>query len=277
MNHLNHFKKTLKNQPFYWFSLSFLTLIIFLSLIAPLIPIDPNQTNITNMNAAPNWTNFFGTDQLGRDYFMRVLYGGRVSLMVGVLAMLTSTLIGTTVGLVAGFFGGMIDNLLMRIVDVLSSIPWLVLVIVLSALLSPGLLTIIIVIGCFSWMNIARLVRAETLSVKARDYVDYATFLGIKQSKIIWRHILPLVLPILVVAATANISGAIMTESALSFLGMGIQPPVASWGNLLQNGQSALQRAPHMALIPGFLIALTIYSFNALGDLFKAIIQREDA
>lgn len=275
MSQLERLKKILKNHPFYWFSIIFLTLLIIISLIAPLIPINPNQTDVTNMNAAPSMSHFFGTDELGRDYFMRVIYGGRISLMVGVLAMLTSTLIGTVVGLVSGFFGGIVDNLLMRLVDVLSSIPWLVLVIVLSAMLRPGLATIIIVIGGFSWINIARLVRAETMAVKSRDYVDYATFIGVKKSVVIWRHILPLVLPTLIVAATANISGAIMTESALSFLGMGIQPPMASWGNLLQNGQSALQRAPHMALIPGFLIALTIYSFNSLGDLFKAVVQRE--
>jgi len=275
MNKHHRLKKILRNHPFYWFSISFLLLLITISLIAPLIPINPTQTDITNMNATPSFANFFGTDELGRDYFMRVIYGGRISLVVGLLSMLASTMIGVLVGLIAGFFGGLVDNLLMRVVDVLSSIPWLVLVIVLSALLRPGLATIIIVIGCFSWMNIARLVRAETMAVKSRDYVDYAVFIGVKKPMVIWRHTLPLVLPTLIVAATANIAGAIMTETALSFLGMGIQPPMASWGNLLQNGQSALQRAPHMALIPGGLIALTIYSFNSLGDLFKAVVQRE--
>lgn len=272
---MKNLKKVLQNHPFYLLPIVFLILLIILSLATPFFPIDPNQVDVLNANASPSLRHLFGTDELGRDYFMRVLYGGRISLMVGVLAMLTSTLIGTIIGLVSGYFGGIIDSLLMRLVDVLSSIPWLVLVIVLSALMRPGVTTIIIVIGGFSWLNIARLVRAETMAVKARDYVDYAAFIGAKKTVIIWRHILPLILPTLIVAATANISGAIMTESALSFLGMGIQPPMASWGNLLQNGQSALQRAPHMAMIPGFFIALTIYSFNALGDLVKAVVQRE--
>ena len=145
-----------------------LTLLILLSLAAPLIPIDPNATDVSNMSQAPSWAHLFGTDEVGRDYFIRVVYGGRVSLLVGVLAMITATLIGTMVGLAAGYFGGWVDSLLMRLVDVLSSIPWLVLVIVLSVFLRPGLTTIIIVIGGFSWMNIARLIRGETLAAKEK-------------------------------------------------------------------------------------------------------------
>ncbi len=145
-----------------------LTLLILLSLAAPLIPIDPNATDVSNMSQAPSWAHLFGTDEVGRDYFIRVVYGGRVSLLVGVLAMITATLIGTMVGLAAGYFGGWVDSLLMRLVDVLSSIPWLVLVIVLSVFLRPGLTTIIIVIGGFSWMNIARLIRGETLAAKRK-------------------------------------------------------------------------------------------------------------
>ena len=268
-------KKAFRQTPTYWVAVIFLAILVFMSLIAPLIPIDPTLTDVTRMNQPPSGAHWFGTDELGRDYFMRVIYGGRISLIVGVLAMFTATLIGTVVGLVSGFFGGFIDSLLMRLVDVLSSIPWLVLVIVLSTLMRPGLTTIIIVIGGFSWMGIARLIRAETLAVKSRDYVNYASFLGVKKITIMWRHLLPAVMPTLIVAATNSISGAIMTESALSFLGMGIQPPMASWGSLLQNGQSALQRAPHMALLPGLFIALTIYSFNKLGDLFQTLMHRE--
>ena len=194
-----------------------LTLLILLSLAAPLIPIDPNATDVSNMSQAPSWAHLFGTDEVGRDYFIRVVYGGRVSLLVGVLAMITATLIGTMVGLAAGYFGGWVDSLLMRLVDVLSSIPWLVLVIVLSVFLRPGLTTIIIVIGGFSWMNIARLIRGETLAAKEREYVVYGKFIGRTSFSIIFRHIFPAVLPTLIVAASASISGAIMTESALSF------------------------------------------------------------
>lgn len=271
----NKWKDVLHTHKTYWIPIIFLTLLILVSLFAPLIPIDPNQTNVSNMSQAPSLAHLFGTDEVGRDYFIRVIYGGRISLLVGVLAMLASTIIGTFVGVVAGYFGGKIDSLLMRIVDVLSSIPWLVLVIVLSVLLKPGLVTIIFVIGCFSWMGIARLIRAETLSVKERDFVIYAQFIGKPNHYIIRKHILPSVMPTLIVAATGSISSAIMTESALSFLGVGIQPPVASWGSLLQNAQSSLQQAPYMAILPGVCIILTVYSFNSLGNYLKDVVSVE--
>ena len=262
-------------SPIYTFSVVFLTLLIVLSLVAPLIPIDPNATDVSNMSQPPSWAHLFGTDEVGRDYFIRVVYGGRVSLFVGVLAMITATFIGTLVGLVSGYFGGWIDNLLMRLVDVLSSIPWLVLVIVLSVFLRPGLTTIIIVIGGFSWMNIARLIRGETLAAKEREYVAYGKFIGRSSFSIIVKHVFPAVLPTLIVAASASISGAIMTESALSFLGLGIQQPMASWGSLLQNAQNSLLRAPYMAILPGLFVIFTIYSFNNIGDMIKHVLQRE--
>ena len=269
------FKEELLASPLYLFSVLFLLVLLVLSLLAPVLPLDPNSTNVSQMNQTPNLEHFFGTDNVGRDYFARVLYGGRISLLVGVLAMMTSVLIGSVIGIVAGYFGGKIDSFLMRMVDVLSSIPWLVLVIVLSVFLKPGLTTIIVVIGGFSWMSIARLVRAETLSAKTHDYVQYARFIGVKPVTIIRRHILPSILPTLIVAASTSISSAIMTESALSFLGIGIQQPLASWGSLLQNAQSTLQSAPYMAILPGIFILLTIYSFNNIGDLIRDALQKE--
>lgn len=275
MKRLKNVFQAIVSSPIYTLSFVFLTLLIVLSLVAPLLPIDPNATDVSSMSQPPSLKHLFGTDEVGRDYFIRVVYGGRVSLLVGVLAMLTATTIGTTIGLVSGYFGGWIDNILMRLVDILSSIPWLVLVIVLSVFLKPGLGTIIIVIGCFSWMNIARLIRGETLSAKERDYVLYANFIGQSPAIIIFKHIFPSVLPMLIVAASTSISSAIMTESALSFLGLGIQQPMASWGSLLQNAQNSLQRAPYMAILPGLFVALTIYSFNNLGDMIKQVLQRE--
>lgn len=275
MKQMKKFLSVVFSNPVYIFSFCYLVLLITIALIAPLIPIDPNATDVSNMSQSPSLKHWFGTDEVGRDYFIRVVYGGRVSLLVGGLAMITATTIGTLVGLCAGYFGGWIDSILMRIVDVLSSIPWLVLVIVLSVFLKPGLTTIIIVIGCFTWMSIARLIRGETLAAKDRDYVLYSKFIGQSPATIIRKHIFPSVLPTLVVAACSSISGAIMTESALSFLGMGIQQPMASWGSLLQNAQSSLQRAPYMAILPGLFVALTIYSFNNLGDIIKQILQRE--
>ena len=257
------------------FSFFFLLILIVLSIAAPLFPFSPTATDVTNVWQAPSLSHWFGTDDLGRDYFIRVIYGGRVSLIVAISAMLASTFIGTLVGVVSGYFGGWVDNVLMRLVEILSSIPWLVLVIVLSVFLRPGLTTIIIVIGGFSWMGISRLIRAETLSVKNREYVVYSEFIGESRTNIILRHIFPNILPTLIVAATNSISSAILTESALSFLGMGIQQPMSSWGSLLQNAQSSLQRAPYMAILPGLFVLLTIYSINNLSEVFKSYIQRE--
>lgn len=272
---MKRFINVLKSSKIYTFSLIFIGVLIFISLIAPLLPIDPAATNVGKLSQSPSFEHFFGTDEVGRDYFIRVVYGGRVSLVVGVLAMITSVTIGTIIGLIAGYIGGWLDNLLMRIVDILSSIPWLVLVIVLSVFLKPGLGSIIIVIGCFSWMRLARLVRAETLSAKEYDYVVYSRFTGVKTITILHRHILPAIIPTLIVAACASVANAIMTEAALSFLGLGIQQPMTSWGTLLQNAQQSLQRAPHMAVIPGLFVMLTIYSFNNIGNLLTKYIQRD--
>lgn len=270
---MKQFFKTIRSSKIYTFSLVFIMLLIIISLLAPFIPIDPAKTDVTQMSKGPSLTHLFGTDEVGRDYFIRVLHGGRVSLLVGVLSMLTATTIGVVIGMISGYFGGWVDMLLMRFLDVLSSIPWLILVIVLSVFLKPGLNTIVIVIGGFSWMNTARLIRAETLSVKERDYVKYAQFIKRSAVSIMAKHIFPFVMPTMFVAATTSLSNAIMTESALSFLGMGIQQPMSSWGSLLQTAQAALQRAPYMAIIPGLFIALTVYAMNNLGEALKETLQ----
>lgn len=273
---MKRFIKIAKSSKIYIFSLIFIAILVFVSLIAPLLPIDPAATDVANLSQSPSLQHLFGTDEVGRDYFIRVIYGGRISLIVGLLAMVTAVTIGTIVGLIAGYVGGVVDSLLMRLVDVLSSIPWLVLVIVLSVFLKPGIGSIIIVIGCFSWMRLARLVRAETLSAKEYDYVVYSRFSGVKTISILKKHIIPAIIPTLVVAASASIANAIMTEAALSFLGLGIQQPMTSWGTLLQNAQQSLQRAPHMAIIPGLFVMLTIYSFNNIGNLLTKYIQKEE-
>lgn len=254
-------------------SLIFLAFIIIISLIAPLLPMDPNKTDVMNMLTPPSFEHWFGTDEVGRDYLARVIYGGRVSLLVGVLAMLASVFIGVTVGTISGYCGGIVDMILMRIVDIMSSIPWMILVTVISIFLNPGLKSIIIVIGCFTWMEIARLVRAETLSIKEREYVMYAKFVGTPFWKVILMHIIPSVFPTIIIAATTSIAGAIMTESSLSFLGIGIQQPMSSWGSLLQSAQTNLQNALYMAFIPGLLIVCTIFAFNKLGNLLRIYVE----
>lgn len=255
------------------FAAGFLVLISLLSIFAFLSPHDPDLINTRNKLQGPNLTHLFGTDDLGRDYMTRVLYGGRISLIVGVVAMCISTAIGMTVGAVAGYFCGVVDAVLMRFVDILSSIPWMILVTIASIYLKPGLHTIILVIGLFTWMRIARLVRAETLSIKEREYVLYARAIDQSHLFVILRHILPAVMPTIVVAATMGIADAIMIESALSFLGLGIQPPISSWGSMLNRAQGALEKAPYMAIMPGLMIILTVFSFNKLGDLVRMYVE----
>lgn len=278
MNHsqkkrLENVWEALKHDKIAIFSIIFLALILILSLLAPVLPLEPNKTDVAHMLEAPSSAHIFGTDEVGRDYLARVIYGGRVSLLVGVLAMLMSVTIGVTVGILAGYLGGIIDGILMRIVDILQSIPWLILVTVISIFFKQGLVSIIIVIGFFSWMEIARLVRAEVMSVKEREYVLYADFTGVSLFKMVLRHLIPSVLPTIIIAATASISNAIMTESSLSFLGIGIQEPLSSWGKLLQSAQSNLQNAVYMAIIPGLLIMLTIFAFNKLGNLLRIYVD----
>lgn len=254
-------------------SLLLLGAIIVFALIAPLLPLHPNATNVANRLHGPSLQYWFGTDEVGRDYFARVIYGGRVSLLVGFLAMLTSLTIGVAVGTISGFCGGIIDMVLMRIVDVLYSIPWMILVTVVSIFFKPGLKSIILVIGFFTWMEIARLVRAETLSLKEREFILYAKFSGVSIWKIIIHHIIPSVFPTIIVSATTSMASAIMTESSLSFLGVGVQQPMSSWGSLLQSAQGTMQNTFYMALIPGLLIIITIFAFNKLGNLLRVFVE----
>ena len=256
------------------FAAVYLIAVILISIFVVFVPgLDPDGIDVANKLQGPSMAHWFGTDNMGRDYFARVLYGGRVSLVVGVLAMLTCIVLGVFVGTVAGYFGGVVDSLLMRIVDVFQSIPWIVMVTVVSIFFKKGLFSIIFVIGIFSWMPIARLVRSEVLSSKEREYVQYAKFIGVSSMTVMLKHVLPSVFPTIITAATAAIASAIMTESSLSFLGLGIQPPMSSWGSLLQQAQQYLQMAPYMAVLPGVLIILTVYSFNKLGDVLRVFVE----
>jgi len=256
-----------------WLATAFLLLVVIASIAVDYTGLDPEAIDVTNMLGKPSSEHWFGTDELGRDYFTRVLYGARVSLIVGILAMVTSVFIGVAVGMISGYFGGIVDSILMRIVDVFCAIPWIIMVTVISMLFKRGIVSIIIVIGCFSWMEIARLVRAETMSAKNRDYVQYAELVGVSKFKIIVQHVLPTIIPVIITAATGAIASAIMVESSMSFLGIGIQPPQCSWGSLLQTAQRNLAKAPFMAFIPGILIVLTICSFNKLGELFRVYAE----
>ena len=272
---ISKLKQMIRLKPSYLFFILFILILTVLALLAPVLPFDPIATNLNQRLQAPQASHPFGTDELGRDYFSRILYGARISLLVGLATMVMATLIGSLVGFFSGYIGGKVDAVLMRLIDIISSVPSLVLTGVLAALLKPGLVTIIIVISFFSWMSIARLVRAETLSLKQRDFVKYSQFLGFDALWIIRTHILPQVFPTIIIGATSVVASAIMMESTLSFLGLGIQPPESSWGSLLQNAQSYLQIAPYMAILPGILIILTIISFNGIGNLVRESYELE--
>ena len=256
------------------FAAIYLCIVILISIFVVFVPnLDPNAIDVTNQLQPPSAAHWFGTDNMGRDYFARVLYGGRISLVVGVLAMLTCIVFGVIIGTVSGYFGGLVDSILMRLVDVFQSIPWIIMVTVVGIVFKKGLFSIIFVIGLFSWMPIARLVRSEVLSSKEREYVQYARFIGVRSLTVMLKHVLPSVFPTIITAATAAIANAIMTESSLSFLGLGIQQPMSSWGSLLQQAQQYLQMAPYMAILPGILIILTVYSFNKLGDVLRVFVE----
>lgn len=239
------------------------------AIFAFLSPQDPNKLNVLERLQPPGAAHWFGTDDYGRDYFTRALYGGRVSLLVGFASMIIATSIGAVVGIVSGYFGGWIDNLLMRVLELIMSIPSFLVILLLSVFLKPGVGNIIVIIALLMWMNIARVVRAETMTLREREYVLYAKASGQSTLGIIMKHIVPNLIPVIIVGATNNIASAIMMESSLSFLGFGVQLPNATWGSMLNNAQGYIAQAPYMALFPGLLILLTVLSINVLGDVLR--------
>jgi peptide/nickel transport system permease protein len=252
-----------------------LSLLVLAVLLAGLSPYDPEASDMDNRFAPPSWQHPMGTDALGRDLLTRVLYGGRVSLAVGFSVVVITLLIGVPLGAVAGYFGGWVDNILMRITDASLTLPSLLVLILLSAVLrdvdAPFLernpvLTIAMVIGLLSWMFVARLVRAAYISIREQDFVMAARTLGATDLRIIIKHILPNAVGPIIVESTLEIGYAILEESGLSFLGFGIQPHTPSWGNLLSNAQDHMTKHPWLAIFPGLMIFLTIISINYIGD-----------
>jgi peptide/nickel transport system permease protein len=267
-----------------WISLAFLGVMLVLAVAAPLIAdlrgIDPTETDLFRRFEGPSARHWLGTDDLGRDLFQRLLDGGRVSLLVGISGAVLSAILGAVIGVLAGYLGGRLDAFLMRLTDGVISLPLLPLLIVLAAV-DPrklgvsaeiaqsemfSLYRIVVIVALTGWTTVARLVRAETLSLKARDFTRAAVALGARPGRIMFRHILPNTAGTLVVATTMSVGTLILFESTLSFLGLGIQPPAASWGNMLTGAQELLQEAPVLALWPGLLIFLTVIAFNFLGD-----------
>ncbi len=252
-------------------------LLLLIGLSASFAPLlaqaEPDQQQLTERLQPPSSRHLLGTDDLGRDVFSRLLHGGRVSLRVGLLAVAISVTLGTLVGLVAGFFGGVVDVLLMRLVDIVLCFPTIFLILMVIAFLEPSLWNVMAVIGFTSWPGLARLVRGETLSLRERDFILAARGLGLSTPRILFVHLLPnLVAPILV-SATLGVGGAILTESALSFLGLGVQPPMASWGNILTSGKDYLHVAWWLSVFPGVAILFTVLALNLLGEGLRDVLD----
>jgi peptide/nickel transport system permease protein len=229
-------------------------------------PHDPNRIDVLRVLQPPSAGHLLGTDELGRDVLARMAYGARISLKVGFVAVGIATSIGLLVGLFSGFYGGLADAVLMRFVDIMLCFPTFFLILSVVAFLEPSIYNIMLVIGATGWMGVSRLVRAETLSLKERDFVAAARAQGAGDARIIFRHILPNTLAPVLVAATLGVAGAILTESALSFLGIGVQPPTPSWGNILTAGKDNIEFAWWLSVYPGLAILFTVLGYNLLGE-----------
>jgi peptide/nickel transport system permease protein len=252
-----------------------LSILVLAILLAPLSPYDPETSDMSSRFQPPSLKHPFGTDALGRDLLTRCLYGGRISLTVGMLVVVITLVVGLPVGAISGYFGGWIDNALMRVTDAFLALPALMVLILLSAILREleipflernNVLTIALVIGALSWMTVARLVRASYLTIREMDFVTAAHCVGVSNSRAMVRHILPNAVGPIIVEATLEMGYAIMEEAGLSFLGFGIMPPTPSWGNLLSNALQHMTKHPWLAIFPGLMIFLAIISINYIGD-----------
>ncbi len=264
----------LKEHTFFYLGLAIVLAVFSLALLAPFLSsYDPTALDLDNMLAAPSAIHLMGTDALGRDVFTRIAHGGMVSLWVGFVAVGISLLIGTAVGLAAGYFGGIIDEIAMRVGDVVLCFPSFFLILAVIAFLEPSMVNIMAVIGLTSWVGVARLVRAETMSLKQRDFVAAARLSGAGPLRILLRHILPNAMAPALVSATLGVAGAILLESSLSFLGLGVQPPMPSWGNILIEGKQNLEFAWWLSFFPGLCIFVTVLGYNLLGDGLRDMLD----
>ncbi|MEO3475547.1 ABC transporter permease [Roseomonas sp. CAU 1739] len=244
-------------------------LLLASALFAPMLaPQDPTllETGLRFRPPFADWRFPLGTDELGRDTLSRLLYGGRVSLTVGLVAMITTVMTGALIGITAGFIGGLVDTALMRFVDTMLCFPQVFLLLVVAAFVPPTLLSISLIIGLTSWMEVSRIVRAEILHLKEQDFVAAARALGASRARIMFRELLPNAAAPILVAATLKVASAVLMESYISYLGYGVQPPLASWGNMLTNAQGYFDTVPWLAILPGAAITLTVMGFNFLGD-----------
>jgi peptide/nickel transport system permease protein len=237
------------------------------AVVAPwLLALDPAAQDLPNRLQGPSWAHWFGLDELGRDILARVLLGARVSLVVGLVVVGVSAGVGMAVGAVSGYYGGRVDQIIGRVMDVLMAFPGMLLAIALVAVLGPSLVNVVIALAVIGWVGYARLVRGQVLRAREFEYVTAARALGAGTSRILLRHVLPTALAPLVVQATLGMAGAILSEAALSFLGLGVQPPTPSWGTMINGGRVHLLDAPHLTVFPGLFLAVVVLGFNFLGD-----------
>jgi peptide/nickel transport system permease protein len=231
-----------------------------------LVPTDPSSQELPLRLEGPTLGHPFGLDELGRDVLARVVGGARISFFVGIIVVTISACVGTLVGAVAGYFGGLVDDVISRVIDILLAFPGLLLAIALVAVLGPSLRNVLFALAIIGWVGYARLVRGQVLRAREFEYVQAARALGAGTPRVLWRHVIPTAIPAVVVQATLGMAGAIIGEAALSFLGLGVQPPTPSWGTMLNGGRAHLLDAPHLTIFPGLAIALLVLGFNFLGD-----------
>lgn len=255
-------------------SLIIIFIIVILAIFAPFLsPYDPFEINVEKILQPPSLEHPLGTDLLGRDVLSRMIYASRISLQVSIVAVGISLGIGIVLGAIAGYFGGVIDLLICRFIDIMLCFPTIFLILAMVAYLEPSILTIMIVIGLTSWMGVARLVRAEILSLKERDFILIAKIYGASTFRIIFKHLLPNAFPPIFVSGSLGLGQAILIESALSFLGIGVQPPVPSWGNMLIEGKETLEVAWWLSFFPGMAILITVLAFTILGESLQEILN----
>jgi len=248
-------------------SLFILLAIGLLSLFGPMLSSNAfDQQNLDRIFESPNGTYLFGTDNLGRDLFARTTYGGRISLSVGLLATLVSLIIGVTYGMISGYAGGRVDAWMMRMVDVLYSLPFIIFVILLMVMFGRNFLLLFLAIGAVEWLTMARITRAQTLNLKKAEFIEAARALGFSHTRILFRHLLPNLIGPIIVYATLTVPAVMLLEAVLSFLGLGVQAPMSSWGSLIKEGAEKMDAAPWLLLFPGSFFCLTLFSLNFLGD-----------
>ncbi|MDD3730463.1 MAG: ABC transporter permease [Endomicrobiaceae bacterium] len=269
-------KKLLKNK-FAVLGISIIALLILAAFFAPVIsPYGQSEQNLYQRLLPPSSEHFFGTDDLGRDVFSRMIYGSRISLAVGFISVFIILFIGTSLGIISGYFGGKTDSVIMRFTDIVLCFPTFFLILLIIAFLEPNIFNVMIVIGLTSWPGLARLIRAEVLSLKEREFISVAKMMGIDNLKIFAVHILPNIISPLMVYASLAIGGAILTESALSFLGLGVQPPMSSWGQILTSGKDYIYIAWWLSVFPGIAILITVLAFNLIGEAIRDVFDPKE-